>query len=702
MKFKITLSLLVFFQLIFSYSCTNTGSIPDGGNSDSDNNLYLITTNGSLNNLSQESIDAEYNTFLFLSNESRPIYLGGKYPGSSSNGNAVWLTNSDLWFSGKYVQNIKVLPNYTYYSAKIDITDIPSYDIFGSNEYSVNSSFGYENINVNPYSYTQIGNSKDIVFKVVNDDARNWALDVYQQQSYNSINFTEEKIKNAFKEMNVNITDVLIKNSNLSDEIINWDRTKPFATNELVIYAYSKIYPDYTTQQAMAQYAIDFPNRGLLFYIKDYNITGGTLETLNGVTFSSGTDVTRIPVLSFVFINRIGSSFASDWKDKAISAVSIHELGHLWCEGFIDNETHSLWHNGDNKDQCVMISPYVTDYSGNPDNTTKNILTHLGFCEGHLQRGMNVSWVLKQYAPFGEKASGSNQSIFTFNGDIKTLNNTQSENKLEVKIESEKKDFVKGKFINVLVKVKNISTDTIKLSFPEQHLYSYEESKTINYSPSSTDLPFIAIPPFQEYIYSIDPLMFINYKKEDRGLLPGLPWYYWPVGEYDYYISYKKNDVEYNSNRIPINIKPVPDSLLTEFENLKEDLNKPDKINFSTYKFERFENLYKKYKSTFYGKEFLYKLLDNWNYTNAINDKKEAKILRNRALELYKKFILKYPNTSEAYYLFSEIMHNYKENNELVAEILNNLKTNDPKSQLLEILANQPNSINQQIKHLLK
>jgi hypothetical protein len=701
MKFKIVLFLSVFFLLMLFYSCVNVGSTPDGEKSDGDLNLYLITTNGSLNSLSQNAIDAEYNTFFFLPGETRKIYLGGKLPVNNSNYTSLWLENSIIW-NPRQVEGIfsTDINSNNYYSIPIAPRDLPAQ----SGDYNVYARVGLESgVTYTPYS------TKNLTFKVSpNYEDRDWGLRVYQQQSYNVLNITKVEIVNAFNNMHVylaplgneNIIDV---NHSLSAETINWDRTKPFETNELIVYAYQKVYPNITnTNLAMATYASDFPNEGLLFYIKDYNIINGTAENLNGVTFASGVTVARLPVVSFVFVKRIRDNFASDWEDKAISAVSIHELGHLWCDEFTDNATHSLWHNGDNKNQCIMINPYVVDQNGDPDDMTKNILTYLGFCEGHLQRGMNVSWVLKQYAPFGEKASGSNQSIFTFNGDIKALNNIQSENKLDVKIESDKKDFVKGKFINVLVKVKNISADTIKLSFPEQHLYSYEESKTINYYPSSTDLPFIAIPPFQEYIYSIDPLMFINHKKEDRGLLPGLPWYYWPVGEYDYYITYKINNVEYNSNRIPINIKPVPDSLIIAFEDLKDDINNPPILNPLTYRTDKYESLFEKYKGTFYEKEFLYKLLTNWNYTNAIYNKEEAKILRSRALELYKKFILKYPNTSEAYDLFSNLVGNYNENNELVAEILDNLRTNNPKSKLLETLANQPEYMNKQIKHLLK
>ena len=199
-----------------------------------------------------------------------------------------------------------------------------------------------------------------------------------------------------------------------------------------------------------------------------------------------------------------------------------------------------------------------------------------------------------------------------------------------------------------------------------------------------------AIPPHQEKIYIINPLQFINHKKEDKSLLPGLPWYYWTVGNYNYYIYYKLNKVVCTSNKITITIKPPSDSLISDFEALKTDLKNPDLLNTSTYKFESLEHLYEIHKGTFYEKEFLYKLLINWNYTYAIANKNEAETLRPRAMELYKEFILKYPNTEGAIFYFGNI-YSYRDqgNENLLKEILTSLKNDDCANIFWRVVDNQ-------------
>lgn len=261
---------------------------------------------------------------------------------------------------------------------------------------------------------------------------------------------------------------------------------------------------------------------------------------------------------------------------------------------------------------------------------------------------------------------------------------------LEIEISCENNSFVQGQLIDVLVRIKNNTGDTVKLYLANHHLYSHEDSKTINSLRNTVDYLSLIIFPHNEYIYLVDPLQFINYKKEDKGLLPGLPWYYWPEGNYDYYISYKLNKVVCTSNKITITIEPPSDSLISDFEALKTDLKNPDLLNTSTYKFESLEHLYGLYKGTFYEKEFLYKLLINWNYTYAIANKNEAKTLRSRAMELYKEFILKYPNTEGAIFYFGNIYaYRDKGNENLLKEILTSLKNDDSANIFWRVVNNQ-------------
>lgn len=672
--------------LLISTACNTPVDTLTGGTSYYHN--YIITQNGDINDpndITTEKISSDYNTFLIVNDfQNRKIYFGGKLP--------------DYYCADQVNINCDAfgLNNDTGYITKFQLTTNGPYYYYIP--FSVYSSFG---VTPNEYEITvklqNNGTVKDQIvrtLKVADAYARNWTLDVYEQAYHSSIYFTQEKLKDAFNEMQVPLV-VEVKSSSLAAEIINWDRTKPYAENELIVYAYRKVYPLITnTSLAMATYASDHPNKGLLFYIMDYNITGGDPDTLNGITFASGSTVARLPVVYFVFVKRIRDNWATYWENHVINATTIHEAGHLWCEGFTnqtnDQTTHTLWHNGDNLKRCVMIDPYVMDQNHNPDPVTQKVLEYSRFCEGHLQRGLNVSWYLKQYAPFGQNNNGGNQDLYAYTGNLSQLKPEQGGDELQINIESDKSEYIKGQLIDILVRIKNNTNETVKLYPAEHHLYSYEESKTINSTRNTVEYTYLTIPPHQEYVYLVNPLKFINHKNEDKGLLPGLPWYYWPEGSYEYYVSYKLNNVVYTSNKIFLVIKSVPDSLILAFEDLKDNINNPPNFNPLTYRTDRYEVLFEKYQGTFYEKEFSSKLLTNWNYTYAIANKKEAEILRERAMELYKEFILKYPSTEAAfYYLINLYSYRDKGNENLLKEISSSLSSNKAADRLFQVLHNQ-------------
>lgn len=690
------------FFLLIAGSCdppNTTGDTGTGGTSDQNN--YIITQTGNINDpndFTTEKLDLDYNTFLLLTDGvPRNIYFGGLLP-SSTYANEVNIICDALGVDDITNQtiNYQITNNGPYYY----YVPFSIYSTFFATpgEYLITANLQYNG--------TATGDQLVCTLKVAENIARSWTLDVYEQIAYYSINFTEEKIRTAFNELQVSLG-VDVKNSSMIDETINWDRTHTsYDENELVIYAYLKVYPNKSTPSAIADYAIEHPNNGLLFYIKNYNIIDNEpLENLNGVTFAYGGTVARLPALCFVFVERVRIGWHNDWEENVLSATSIHEAGHLWCEGFTDNDTHQLWHNGDYLKSCVMINPYVKDagVNGVPDAQTQNILENLKFCEGHVQRGLNVSWYLKQYAPYGETTNGSNQYLYALNGSPAQYNNIRVGDDLKINIESYQKDYIQGKLIDVLVRVKNNTQYAIKLHPADHLLFSYEESKTIDSQPMGGYYATVVIPPYQEYIYLVNPLKYVNHKKEDKGLLPGLPWYYWPEGDYDYYISYKFNNKVYTSNKIPITILPVPDSLTTAFEDLKADKNNPDLLNFSTYKFESLENLFEKYRETFYEKEFLYKLINNWNYTYAIANKKEAESIRPRAMELYKEFILKYPNTQAAFsYLRKIYIYRDKGNENLLTEIISSLESNEEATTLLQLYQIEKNKYEERKKGFKK
>ena len=270
-------------------------------------------------------------------------------------------------------------------------------------------------------------------------------------------------------------------------------------------------------------------------------------------------------------------------------------------------------------------------------------------------------------------------SFVTQNNFSKTLSN-QSVN---INIEPLKNTIIKGEFWDVLVTIRNNSNDTITIPSVNQHLIVEQESSTINYYHPQSGDGYTVIPPKEEYIFILDPIKFINYKKEDKKLVPGLPWFYWPEGDYEYYISQEVGDKVFYSNKIPITVLPVPDSLKKAFEDLKDDISKP--MNLSDY-----ENFYEKYKGTYYEKEFGYKLLFTNKYVFGLSKAGEDKELFNKVQKNYKEFILKYPDTEIASLIFSYIYGNKeKGSGQLLKEVLDSLKKRNDAGIFNKVLQNQ-------------
>jgi hypothetical protein len=254
---------------------------------------------------------------------------------------------------------------------------------------------------------------------------------------------------------------------------------------------------------------------------------------------------------------------------------------------------------------------------------------------------------------------------------------------LEIKISCNKTEFIQGQLIDVLVNMKNNRNTIIKLNSPDQYIFSVRDSQTYSYRPSSTDLAYLIIPPYQEYCYLINPLQFINHKNADKGPLPDLPWYYWPEGEYEYYITYKigSTTVTFNSNKIKILIKTLPDSLIKAFEDLKSF------YPYSQYEPNRDEILFENYKNNFYEKEYYHKMLIGKHYSNSQTLSSNRELDKSKVVELYKEFILKYPNTNDAYFLLTNIYSLRDRGNEnYLQEIINSLKYNNSADILLQVL----------------
>lgn len=255
---------------------------------------------------------------------------------------------------------------------------------------------------------------------------------------------------------------------------------------------------------------------------------------------------------------------------------------------------------------------------------------------------------------------------------------------ISIRIISNTSEIVKGQLFDVLIDIKNNSAEPIELNNLKHYLVIKNSSTTIN--NQFKDERKIKIVPFENFKLIVNPLSSINYKIEDKTGLPSLPWYYWPEGEYEYYISYEVGERDHCSNRIPIIIKDIPDSLQESFGDLKENLQNPATLNFNTYKFDKYEALFDKYKNSFYNKEFYSKLLTNRNYYYAIHNKEEAKILRDIALKLCKDYIINYPESETSQNLFLRLIRNYEQNKMVIDDIVISLRKEKSDSYLLQFI----------------
>jgi hypothetical protein len=101
----------------------------------------------------------------------------------------------------------------------------------------------------------------------------------------------------------------------------------------------------------------------------------------------------------------------------------------------------------------------------------------------------------------------------------------------------------------------------------------------------------------------------------------------------------------------------------------------------------------------------MFRLLDQMNYHKAISKPDYDIKLQKRAQNLFKKYILDYPNSKYSYNFFV-YLYQYKENRQIVTEIVNELKSqrqisNETKKiSLLEILENHKSDFFKDLNNL--
>jgi len=256
---------------------------------------------------------------------------------------------------------------------------------------------------------------------------------------------------------------------------------------------------------------------------------------------------------------------------------------------------------------------------------------------------------------------------------------------LVLEISCDKTEFIQGEPIDILIKILNKSDETVRV-FLNHYLYNQENDSTFKHTFDKG----VYIPPTEKYYLIIDPagwLMFLgNMDLSTISLKPG---------NYNYYVSTTYPNNRHESNKLKIVVNPVPDSLLQSYNDLKYIPNYPMPIDTA-------EALLEKYKGSFYEERYYAKIFGYGYYYHAIQNKDEFRDYRVKAINLYREFILKYPNSSNAYGKFQVIMFNYKDNASLVNEILSTLNYNQPNCKLLEILRNQQDYFYKEIKYLLQ
>lgn len=278
---------------------------------------------------------------------------------------------------------------------------------------------------------------------------------------------------------------------------------------------------------------------------------------------------------------------------------------------------------------------------------------------------------------FGYNSLQANRSA------IDSISTAEELNDLKIQVSCDKEECIQGESIDILAKIKNNTSDTLIIELKD-YIKNLDSDSTF----SNQSNKYIHLPPFGNYYFMLNPIDYIAFSGIDFSSMTLKP------GHYEYYLSCIISREEYFSNKISINVNSVPDSLKQEFQEL---VFNPSKGHSSEASLE----LAERYEGTFYEQQFAFNLLTNSHYYLAMQNSEKFNELRPRAIELNRKFILKYPNSTLSYRLFQRIMHNYIANQELVAEILTSLKDNQPDCNLLEVLRNRPEYLNKQIIHLL-
>ena len=591
---KLSYILLSFLFSIFIISC-DEGTAGDSSGTPSYNgetgNYKIIKGGGIMHysNWTDKYIDTNYDTFFVLQGEKRLIYFGGinNYIYGSPH---FEFDDQDLMYNDKNFMISKLYDdNNTRWYTEFNYTGTGN-----AGDYKAIARVG----EMDELIFSE-GANKEITIKMGEDGDRDWNISIWHQESYDEYdydNVVDKNVKKAFTEgMNVNLIiddhDYDLPNQSMDFQTYGtyYNAYEQFSQKPAVQWAYKYIkelsfIPD---AEETEEYIIEDhestegDRRVYLFYVESG--TGPTNDILGNTTMISSISHNQRWAICWVFAKTIRDKIydGEEWKKKVIAANTIHELGHAWCEEFTntgDYQSHITWHNGDNENLCLMHAGKFNE--GYLDETEKKILKLSMFCEGHNQRGMNISWKRNRFLPYGEKEVPASKSM---KQDIYSSisNNIQFSEKVEdisVILSLDTTEFFPGQFINYLVTIKNNSDNIIKIQ--RQAISSLLFYDQLNNNLLSNSV-LAKGSGWEEYgkKYEVNPnsqIIFPGHKSYYLPVHPPFNKHFLEPGKYKTWVDIAyvnvelKKFIECKSNEIEFEIKPVPKSEEKAFNLLKD------------------------------------------------------------------------------------------------------------------------------------
>ncbi len=325
------------------FGCSGGGQV-DGANPVVDNDYFVS---------SDLLVDTEHSTYVFEVGESREIYVMGRLPENDLDfdkyGRVWWVYSADRRESGIWTNLDQSTRRYT-----TSITLDPNIVTTGPYDFTAHIGNGY----------TSQG-QKAFTVRVVEDRQFEY---YYACQTNNdvfgaSIGFdTDTYLTSAFAKALTSLNRTT-RTTSLTEQTVYFGDGNGF------YYYVASLTPGGLsgTSTLVAVKNGDYPS--------EPNAAGVTETSMSYGGFDYG--------YSFIFLDKMRATNSGDNLRKDITRATLHEMGHLRGRGvdITDLLTHTLWHNGELKGKCSMLTVTTENVGG--------ILEKLTFCEGHCQVLMN-------------------------------------------------------------------------------------------------------------------------------------------------------------------------------------------------------------------------------------------------------------------------------------------------------------------------